>query len=32
MDEDRSLADDMDDPYDIDESAEESAMESEVTA
>ena len=32
MDEDRPLADDMDDPYDIDESAEESAMESEVTA
>ena len=32
MDEDRPLADDMDDPYDIDESAEESAMEGEVTA
>ena len=32
IDEDRPLADDMDDPYDIDESAEESAMESEVTA
>ena len=32
MDEDRPLADDMDDPYDTDESVEESAMESEVTA
>ena len=32
MDEDRALADDMDDPYNVDESVEESAMESEVTA